>query len=61
MKALSTVAFALVVVGALNWGLVALLNLNLVTLLLGSWPTLEKTAYILVGASAVYVGATHKW
>lgn len=61
MKALETVAFALVVIGALNWGLVALLNLNLVTILLGSWPTLEKAAYVLVGVSAVYVGATHKW
>lgn len=61
MRTLKTVAFVLVLVGALNWGLVALLNYNLVSLLLGSWPTLEKLTYILVGASAVYVGATHKW
>ncbi len=53
------VAFALVIIGALNWGLVALLNFNLVTLVLGSWPTVEKLAYILVGISAVYIGATH--
>lgn len=61
MKTVKMVAFVLVLVGALNWGLVALLNYNLVALLLGSWPTLEKLTYILVGASAVYVGATHKW
>lgn len=59
-KSLHIVAFLLTVVGALNWGLVGLLNLNLVAVLLGSWPTLEKLVYILVGVSAVYLIAAHK-
>ncbi len=59
MNALHMVTFLLVLVGALNWGLVALLNFNLVSLVLGSWPTLEKWTYVLVGVSAIYVGATH--
>lgn len=59
-KGLHMVAFLLTVVGALNWGLIGLLNLNLVTVLLGSWPMLEKLIYILVGLSAVYLIATHK-
>lgn len=53
------VAFALVLVGALNWGLVGLLNFNLVTMLLGS-TGLENLVYILVGASAVYIAIGHK-
>lgn len=52
-------AFTLVVVGALNWGLVALLDLNLVSAIFGTMPDLEKLVYVLVGASAVYVAATH--
>ena len=59
-KELHMVAFTLAMVGALNWGLVGLLNFNLVNMLLGSWPMVEKIVYILVGASAVYVFATHK-
>lgn len=59
MKALHYVAFALLVVGGLNWGLWALFNLNLVSTVLGSWPMLEKLVYILVGVSAVYIAATH--
>lgn len=59
MKSLHMVAFPLVVVGALNWGLVGLLNYNLVDSLLGSWPGLVKLVYILVGLSAVYLLATH--
>ena len=65
MKELHMVAFALVIVGAVNWGLVGLLNFNLVTALVGAWPMVETLVYVLVGASAVYIAATHmndcKW
>lgn len=57
---LHIVAFSLAMIGALNWGLVGLLNFDLVATLLGSWPGLVKLVYILVGASAVYVFAGHK-
>lgn len=59
MKILHMAAFLLTVVGALNWGLIGLFNLNLVMLLLGSMPMVEKLVYILVGVSAVYLTATH--
>jgi len=59
MKWLHMLAILLVIVGALNWGLVGLLNFNLVTMILGSWPMLEKVVYILVGLSGVFVAATH--
>jgi uncharacterized membrane protein YuzA (DUF378 family) len=52
--------FVLMAVGGLNWGLVALFDFNLVSFLLGNWPTLEKLAYVLVGFSAVYELAIHK-
>ena len=52
-------ACTLLWVGGLNWGLVGLLNYNLVNMLLGSWPSVEKLVYILVGAAAVYELATH--
>ncbi len=59
MKALHYVAFILLVVGGLNWGLMALFNLNLVNTILGLMPTIEKLVYVLVGVSAVYIAATH--
>lgn len=59
MRNLHMVTFILVVVGALNWGLVGLLNFNLVNAILGSWPTVENLVYILVGLSAVYLLVTH--
>ncbi len=59
MKNLHIVAFSLTVVGALNWGLIGLLNYNLVDSLLGGLG-LTKIVYILVGISAAYLVVKHK-
>lgn len=60
MKMLHMVAFLLLVVGGLNWGLVGLFNYNLVESLLGGVSGASMLVYVLVGVSAVYVGVTHK-
>lgn len=60
MNALHKVAYVLLWVGALNWALVGLLDLNLVMKLLGSMPGLERLVYVLVGVAGVYTLATHK-
>lgn len=59
MKMLHMVTFLLVIVGALNWGLVAL-GYNLVESLFGSMPAVQQLVYGLVGLSGVYLVATHK-
>ncbi|HEY0220954.1 MAG TPA: DUF378 domain-containing protein [Candidatus Paceibacterota bacterium] len=59
MKSLHIAAFVLLVIGGLNWGLSAL-GYNVVNMLLGSWPMVEKIVYLLVGVSAVFEAATHK-
>lgn len=53
------VAWILLVVGGLNWGLTAF-GYNVVNMLLSSWPMLEQLVYILVGLSALYELFTHK-
>jgi uncharacterized membrane protein YuzA (DUF378 family) len=60
MKNLSITAMVLTVIGALNWGLVGLgsflnTNMNLVNLLLGSWPAAEYLVYLLVGIAGIWV------
>ncbi len=54
MNSMMMLSWVLVTVGALNWGLVGLANINLVESLLGSWPALVQIVYILVGLSGVY-------
>lgn len=58
---LGMVAFVLVIIGALNWGLVGLSTLigatsswNVVELLIGQWPMFTAIVYLLVGLAAIY-------
>jgi uncharacterized membrane protein YuzA (DUF378 family) len=65
MKVLHIIAFILLVVGGLNWGLVGLGGFmggdwNIVHMILGSWPVVEWLVYVLVGLSAIYEVVTHK-
>jgi uncharacterized membrane protein YuzA (DUF378 family) len=58
MKKLDIVAATLLVVGGLNWGLVAIAEFDLVATLVGlefgETNALSRLVYGLVGASAVY-------
>ena len=54
LESLRTVSKWLVLVGALNWGLIGLLNFNLVEQLLGLYPTIVKLVYLLVGAAGLW-------
>lgn len=49
------VAWALVMIGALNWGLVGLFQFNLVEAIFGGWPAVVRVIYVLVGLSAVFM------
>ena len=59
MKALHMVAFILLVVGGLNWLLVAF-DYNLVDMVLGAGSTGAMIVYVLVGLSAIWEVITHK-
>lgn len=50
----------LVIIGALNWGLVGLLDFDLVATLFGKKSIISKLVYILVGLSGVYMIMHHK-
>ncbi|MEK6849094.1 MAG: DUF378 domain-containing protein [Nanoarchaeota archaeon] len=48
------IAWVIVVIGGLNWGLVGFFDYNLVTSLLGSGTLATKIVYDVVGLAAVY-------
>lgn len=54
MNSIGWVAFILVAIGGLNWGLVGFFNFNLVSYLFGEMSMLTRIVYSLVGLSAVY-------
>lgn len=55
MNNIDWAAMILLIIGGLNWGLVGLLNMDLVATIFGSIPILQKIVYILVGLAAVYM------
>jgi uncharacterized membrane protein YuzA (DUF378 family) len=66
MKVLHMIAFILLVIGGLNWGLVGLgwlvngSDWNVVHMILGSSKTLEDIVYVLVGLSAIWICLGHR-
>ncbi|MFC4726981.1 DUF378 domain-containing protein [Coralloluteibacterium thermophilus] len=53
MNALNVVCLILVIVGALNWGLVGAFNFDLVAALFGGVPAIQRLVYILVGVAGI--------
>lgn len=53
MRALSLISYLLVIVGAINWGMIGLLNFDLVAFLFGSMTFASKIVYSLVGIAAL--------
>ncbi len=54
MKTISAIALTLVIIGAINWGLIGLFDFNLVSFIFGGTDsTFTKIIYILVGISGL--------
>lgn len=59
-KSLHMVTFTLVIVGALNWLLLAVFGWEIGQLFGGMSATLSKAIYIIVGLAAIYEVVMHK-
>jgi hypothetical protein len=55
LKAFDWIALILVIVGALNWGLVGFFNFDLVYALFSSVMIIAKIVYCLVGLAGLYM------
>jgi uncharacterized membrane protein YuzA (DUF378 family) len=70
MKTFDVIAAVLLVIGGLNWGLVAVAHFDLVAAIFGmkfgETSTLSSAVYLLVGLAALYQAASfkaiqHRW
>jgi len=52
-KSIDVVAYSLLLIGALNWGFVALFEMNLVAILFGPMSLLTRMVYGIVGLAAL--------
>jgi len=54
MRGLDVTALILVIIGAINWGLIGLFSFDLVATLFGNMTTFTRIVYILVGIAGLY-------
>ena len=54
MKIIDKIALALIVIGAINWGLIGIFQFDLVATLFGEMSILSRIVYSLVGISGLW-------
>jgi len=54
MKIIDTIALILIIIGAINWGLIGLFKFNLVDTIFGTMSILSRIIYTLVGISGLW-------
>ncbi|WP_437928458.1 DUF378 domain-containing protein [Sorangium sp. So ce291] len=55
ISGLTWAAIALVVIGAINWGLVGLFEFDVVAALFGRYSAISRIVYVLVGLAGLYL------
>ena len=54
MKIIDKIALILIIIGAVNWGLIGLFRFNLVEMIFGDMTVLARIIYTLVGISGLW-------
>ena len=54
MKVVDKIALALIIIGAIYWGLIGIFNFNLVAAIFGDMTILSRIIYGLVGVSGLW-------
>ena len=54
MKVIDKIALVLIIIGAINWGLIAIFNFDLVATIFGDMTILSRIVYGLVGVSGLW-------
>lgn len=54
MKVIDKIALVLIIIGAINWGLIGIFKFNLVETIFGDMTVLARIVYGLVGVSGIW-------
>ena len=55
MKVIDKIALVLIIIGAINWGLIGFFNFNLVAAIFGDGSAFSRVIYALVGLCGLYL------
>ena len=54
MKIIDKIALVLIIIGAINWGLIGIFKFNLVDTIFGTMSVISRIIYTLVGISGIW-------
>ena len=54
MKIIDKIALVLIIIGAINWGLIGIFKFNLVDSIFGTMSVISRIIYTLVGISGIW-------
>lgn len=54
MKVIDKIALVLIIIGAINWGLIGLFQFDLVATIFGDMSVISRVIYTLVGVSGLW-------
>ncbi|WP_195989174.1 DUF378 domain-containing protein [Clostridium sp. D53t1_180928_C8] len=54
MKIIDTIALILIIIGAVNWGLVGFFEFDLVAAIFGDMSTFARIVYAIIGIAGLY-------
>ncbi len=54
MKVIDKIALVLIIIGAINWGLIGFFNFDLVAAIFGDMSIISRIIYALVGVSGLW-------
>ena len=54
MKVIDTIALVLIIIGAINWGLIGFFKFDLVATIFGQMSVISRVVYTLVGVSGLW-------
>lgn len=54
MKVIDYIALVLVIIGAINWGLIGLFNFDLVAMIFGTMSVITRIIYVLVAIAGLW-------
>ena len=54
MKIIDTIALILIIIGAINWGLIGIFQFNLVETIFGGFNAIARIIYTLVGIAGLW-------
>lgn len=54
MKVIDKIALILIIIGAINWGLIAVFNFDLVAAIFGDMSIISRIVYGIVGVSGLW-------